>query len=378
MAEPFKNLLNQTVVANMATTIKEHYPSFNQQGFEQGVNSNLLTLELKARSDLITENLIRFLPDDFEQAATIIFSSLAPVEENISIESQGSNGIRGWSIVPFTYYVAQCGQEHFALSMSLFKAMTQRLSSEFGIRFFLQKHPEKTLNEMKLWTKDNNHHIRRLASEGCRPRLPWGIRLNDFVKEPNAVIELLELLKDDPSEYVRRSVANNLNDIAKDHPDLVANLMEKWLINASDERKRLISHACRTLLKNGHPYTLTIFGYASPKLDNIELVLTEPHVTLGQSLEFTLSVKSQSNKEQLLMIDYIIHHKKANGSTSPKVFKWRKINLPAKQKTTITKQHPMKKITTRVYYAGQHRIEIMINGKSIAERSFELKMQQKP
>ena len=216
--------------------------------------------------------------------------------------------------------------------------------------------------------------MRRLASEGCRPRLPWAMNLPQYIKNPKPVIELLELLKDDDKEYVRRSVANNLNDIAKDHPELVASIARRWMKGANTERKKLITHACRTLIKQGHVKTLKILGFDLPEIRRVNIDIMTPIVVFGDALQFSLSIDSACDHAQALMIDYIVHHQKANGSTSPKVFKWRNINLPAKKTLISTKTHTIKKITTRVYYPGLHRVEVMVNGMSVAIADFELSM----
>ncbi|MEE8058465.1 MAG: hypothetical protein V3T17_11615 [Pseudomonadales bacterium] len=188
------------------------------------------------------------------------------------------------------------------------------------------------------------------------------------------MLELLEQLKDDNKEYVRRSVANNLNDIAKDHPDVVAEIAAQWMKGASKERKKLIRHACRTLLKNGHRKTLKVLGFNPPIIQQASIDILTPEVVFGDALQFTLSLCSDSNQDQSLMIDYIVHHQKANGKTSPKVFKWRTTTLSAKKTLTLAKKHTIKKITTRVYYSGLHMVEIMVNGVSMGKVDFQLLM----
>jgi len=284
------------------------------------------------------------------------------------------DGISGWAIMPITHYVGVRGHDHFDLSMTIFKELTKRFTAEFGIRFFLLGSPEKTLSVLKLWVKDEDRHVRRLVSEGTRPRLPWAMCLPLFIKDPSAVIDLLEGLKDDGEEYVRRSVANNLNDIAKDHPDVVADVAERWMKGASYERKKLVRHACRTLIKNGHKKVLRVFGYTSAKIQRAVLEVKTPELIFGHVLEFTLSVASDCGHDQPLMIDYIIHHQKANGKTLPKIFKWRTKTLEANKLLTVTKKHAIKKITTRKYYPGAHRLEVVINGTSVGIADFNLLM----
>ena len=236
----------------MARQFKKQWPEFDESGFVSMATNNLDTLELKARTAQITETMMAYLPDDFEQAGEIMLASLgAPLGNNISSGETNAEGITGWAITPMTNYVGLRGQDHLELSLNLLKEMTRRASSEFGIRFFIMESPKKTLSVLKRWASDKDQHVRRLMSEGIRPRLPWATNLPLFIKDPAPVIEILELLKDDDEEYVRRSVANNLNDIAKDHPDLVADIAARWMKGASQERKKLIRHGCRTLIKKG-------------------------------------------------------------------------------------------------------------------------------
>lgn len=375
MAEPFKNLLNKEIIEGMAVHFKSHWSRFDARGFVTVATKNLDALELKARTEQITDAMIEYLPADFEKAGKIMLASLGtPLGDHISAGTVDAKGIAGWAITPLTHYVGLRGHGHFDLSMTLFKEMTRRASSEFGIRFFLLQSPEKTLSVLKTWTTDDNQHVRRLVSEGSRPRLPWAMSLPAFIKDPTPVIELLERLKDDDKEYVRRSVANNLNDIARDNPDLVAEIAAQWMKGANQERKKLIRHACRTLVKTGHKKALKVLGFKPPKIQKVSIDILTPKVVFGDALQFMLTICSDSKQDQSLMIDYIIHHKKANGRTSPKVFKWRTTTLSAKNTLTITKKHAIKKITTRVYYPGMHRLEIMVNGVSAGTAEFQLLM----
>ena len=359
----------------MAKHLSAHWSDFDKKGFIKAASHNLDALELKQRSNQIADALSIYLPSDFEQASDLMLTSLGnELEYDLSVGENDTTGISGWAIMPMSHYVALHGQDHFDLSMTLLKEMTKRSSSEFAIRYFLVATPQKTIKVMKKWAKDKNHHVRRLASEGCRPRLPWGMQLPLYIEDPQPVIDVLELLKDDPEEYVRRSVANNLNDIAKDHPDLVANLAQSWMKNAGTERKKLVKHGCRTLIKQGHKKTLRVLGYTTPKLHRSKVELLTPEVEFGKELKFSVSLQSAAQRKQPLMIDYIIYHQKANGSLSPKVFKWTSKELPANQSLDLAKKHPMKYVTTRVYYPGLHRLEVTINGESIGSKEFHLRM----
>ncbi|WP_218044797.1 DNA alkylation repair protein [Kiloniella majae] len=375
--EPFKEVFNLKSISKMAEHLGARQCGFDQEGFVTFATEGLSELELKQRSERITEALYEFLPDDFCHAAEILLAILHP-DENISISDQGTSdkGVSGWLVMPMCHYVALHGTEHFHLSMELLKEMTKRSSSEFAIRYFLLSAPEETMAEILTWADDENYHVRRLASEGSRPRLPWAMQLPDFIKDPAPLLPLLEKLRDDPEEYVRRSVANNLNDIAKDHPDLVADIARKWMKGASKERQKLVRHACRTLIKSGHKKCLEALGYKDAQVELVDFNVLTPSVTFGKGLEFEVTMASECDEDQALILDFVVHHRKANGDTSPKVFKWKTFNLAAGERHNASKRHSIKPITTRKYYPGLHQVEIIANGKSLGVRDFELVMEQ--
>lgn len=380
MPEPFKNFFNLPLIENMAENIQQHWSDFDRQGFIAAASKDMELLELKQRSKQIQDALLMYLPTDFAEAGQVIFSSLGvPLEQELETETSNVSavGISGWAIMPLANYVGEQGHAHFDLSMNLFKELTRRFSSEFGIRIFLLANTKNTLLMLKQWATDDDQHVRRLVSEGTRPRLPWAMQLPMFIQDPLPVLELLELLKDDTEEYVRRSVANNLNDIAKDHPDLVADIAERWMQGASRQRQKLIRHGCRTLIKKGHKKTLAVLGYKAPKIKDVLLEIQTPEVVFGEALKFTLSLASGCDEAQPMMIDYIVHHQKANGKITPKVFKWRVTTLATTKPLTISKKHNIKKITTRVYYPGKHRLEVMVNGLSIGLADFQLLMPER-
>jgi len=375
LPEAFKNWFSRALIAGMGDHFARVWPAFDRKGFVSAAPSGLEKLELKERSTQITAAMVTFLPDDFEESAAIILASLAPVAGvNIGNTKFNPDGLDGWAVMPMSDFVGIYGRKHFDLAMGLQKEMTKRSSSEFGIRYLILEDPERAIATMAKWTGDPDHHVRRLVSEGSRPRLPWGMRLPVFVTDPSPLLPLLEALKDDESEYVRRSVANNLNDIAKDHPDVVADVARKWLRKADKNRQKLVKHACRTLIKQGHKKTLSALGFGPPKIELEQFNIKTPTVKFGEPLLFELSLASTSKKAQPLIIDYAIHHQKANGSTTPKVFKWKTITLDKQASHAAARKHPLRKITTRAYYPGTHRVEILINGVSFGGGEFELVM----
>lgn len=375
MVEPFKNFFGPEPIRDLARHLSRVSPTFPESDFLSHALEGLDELELKQRSTQITDALIRFLPSDYHQATQVLLDSLHP-ETSFGInemeETRTELGVAGWMVMPMADLVSRRGMDDIDFSLEALRQMTMRSSSEFAIRAFLDQRPDTTLKTLHRWSQDPNEHVRRLVSEGSRPRLPWGMRLTGFVKDPSPVMELLEKLKDDPSEYVRRSVANNLNDIAKDHPKLVTALAQDWMRNASTDRARLIRHALRSLVKAGDTEALAVLGYGRPIITLTEFSVLTPIVKFGQQLEFTVGLISEASSDQQLMIDYVIHHVKANGKTSPKVFKWKNLTMTPGESMTATRRHSIRAITTRRYYPGVHRVELQINGETVEGENFGL------
>lgn len=377
MPEPFKNLLNPALVAGMADHLARQWPDFDRGGFVADACGGLEALELKARANWIAGALGRHLPRDFPESCGILLATLHPAEEPGLAEQDAGitdDGIKGWAVMPMTIYVADRGADHPGVALGALKEMTKRSSSEFAIRRFLADRPDRTLETLSGWVRHGNAHVRRLVSEGTRPRLPWAPRLADFMRDPAPVLALLEHLKDDPSDYVRRSVANNLNDIAKDHPDSVVEVARRWMKNAPPQRKQLIRHACRSLVKAGNRDCLRVLGYDHPRVAPVAVTINTPVVTLGESLEFEAVLVSDSFTPQPLIVDYIIHHVKANGKTSPKVFKWKTVTLIPRKALRARRRHAIRPITTRMYYSGRHRLEILVNGEVLGAAVFDLEI----
>ncbi len=352
------------MIAHMAQHFSRASGEFNKARFIQRATNNLDALELKERSAQICDALEASLPTDYRKACTIMLEALHPRNHENPSDAiiNAEDGICGWGLMPMGEFVARNGLDEFDFSLETLKEFTKHFSAEFDVRRFILADTERAMSHIFEWAGDDNYHVRRLASEGIRPRLPWAFQLRPFIEDPTAILPILELLKDDPTEYVRRSVANNLNDIAKDHPDLIAELMSKWMDNASAERKKLVRHALRSLIKIGHPLALSALGYSAPEVEINEVVILTPDVQYGEALEFSLDMTSLSTHVQPLIIDYVVHHMRANGKLSPKVFKWKNIQLKPKQNLKALRRHSIRPISTRRYYAGVHKLEIVING----------------
>ncbi len=370
--EPFKNFFSLRLVELMAEQMSRHDAQFEKESFVASIQNELPQLELKARAQLIADRLHEYLPPSPAKRAKILKAVLHPeIRADLSGQSD-EQGLRGWAILPLSLVLAQNGLSDFERSLRLLHAMTQRFTAEFAIRSFILHDPERSFATFKIWTKDPSLHVRRLVSEGTRPRLPWAMQLPALIKDPSPSLPLLEALRDDPEAYVRRSVANHLNDISKDHPDLVAQLIGKWLKGASSERRALLRHAARTLVKKGHGPTLGHFGYLPPRLAPATPKLDRDQVRMGEQLRFSLPLISVAKKTQNLVVDYVIHYQKANGTLAPKVFKGARLELPPGQTHHFERNHHFKEVTTRRHYPGPHALSLLINGHATEKAQFEL------
>jgi 3-methyladenine DNA glycosylase AlkC len=370
----FKDFFNRALVEDMAYHLHRVWPDFDKTAFVSGALRNFPALELKQRAHQIAAALGTHLPKDVPKALRIVTAALRPLRSDGALDPDPKTGIAGWAILPFGEYVAAHGLDHPKDSLAALRELTIRSTSEFAIRPFLVHHADETMRTLMAWAQDENEHVRRLVSEGTRPRLPWGMRLKAFVQDPAPILPLLEALRDDPSDYVRRSVANSLNDIAKDHPDLVAALAARWIRGASAERARLVRHACRTLIKAGHRATLTAFGYSpTAKVKLEDFSLTPAKLTFGKTLTFRVQLVSTARTAQKIVLDYIVHHRKKSGS-SAKVFKWKAFTIAPGEAISLEKKHAVRRITTRVYYPGTHKVEVMANGKVLGGKRFTLEM----
>jgi 3-methyladenine DNA glycosylase AlkC len=268
-------------------------------------------------------------------------------------------------------FVATFGAHDLEFSMEALKFFTPFGSAEFAVRGFIAADPGRALSIMKGWTRDPDEHVRRLASEGSRPRLPWGMKLKELVRDPSPCADILEALKDDTSLYVRRSVANHLNDITKDHEDWVLDRLEGWELDREPLRW-IARHACRTLIKRGHPRALQLFGFGGRAQVEAGLQLRPARLRLGEKLQIEAVLRSTSTKPQTLAVDYVIHYVKSRGTAFEKVFKWTEIELPPKGVVELRKNQVIRDFTTRRHHPGHHGVELQVNGRRVARTGFDL------
>jgi 3-methyladenine DNA glycosylase AlkC len=368
MAEPLKNFFDAALVGALGDQLARVFPAFDRRRFVADGVRGLASLELTGRGAHLAEVMRRHLPEDYEAALAILLRSLEPKSEQA-----GPSGMAPFRYLPHVCFVARYGLEHFEPSMLAQHELTQRFTAEFSIRPFLVKYPERTLARLAEWASDPNVHVRRLVSEGSRPRLPWAPRLRELQKDPAPVLALLELLKDDPERYVQRSVANNLNDIAKDHPELVVEVCRRWSERPGEGRRWIVKHALRSLVKQGNRGALGLLGVgARPRVALRAVEVAPTRVRLGKAVAIGFELQSTARAAQDLLVDYAVHFVKSNGSRRVKVFKLRRVQLPPKQAVRLQARLSFVDLSTRKHYPGLHAVDLLVNGVSMALCEFEV------
>ncbi len=356
MAELLKNVYTNKYIQNLAKEIEVFYKDFDKQAFETSIfNQTWKNLELKQRMRHIAISLNKHLPFSYEKQLEVL--------------KQTSRSFAGFEAMFFQDFVEVFGLEDLENSLMALEVFTIDSSSEFAIRAFILKYEEETLKQMRLWAKSENEHLRRLSCEGCRPRLPWAVALPRFKNDPSKVLEIIELLKNDKSKYVQKSVANNLNDISKDNPEMVIEFVSKNL-GFSKTLDWICKHASRTLLKKGDIKILKLFGYEVSSHINITDFNYDSYVKKEGIFNFSFKLESNDFLGNL-RIEYAIYYKKANGICSKKVFMISQNEYKVRNKS-FTKKLSFKDLTTRKHYLGEHFISILLNGEEKIKRSFVL------
>ena len=364
------HLFNAEKVTFLADAISNVYPSFEKNAFEKEIVAAFPNLELKERIAHIRQCLKKYLPSDYQEAVAVILKALPPpLDENLTDDDFGD-----FIHAPYNDFVAYygCDTANLVFSLAALKEITKRFSAEDSIRFFINAFPHETMQTLLEWSKDSNYHVRRLCSEGTRPKLPWSQKINIL---PETALPILNLLFADKTRYVTRSVANHLNDIAKIQPDLVLKTLKNWQKTKQQSEKEMnfiCKHATRTLVKLGNPEALALLGFGDNKGLIISDLQHEKSVKVGEKLAFSFSLFSEIEKP--LMIDYLVHFQSKQGTMSnKKVFKLQSINARENSTFNIAKKHTFKAdMSTRQLYAGTHKIEIQVNGGVMASFEFEL------
>ncbi|MEN2399864.1 DNA alkylation repair protein [Flavobacterium sp. MC2016-06] len=360
-----KDIYSVSFYEKFSQAVAEVHPAFDKQKFIDTIyEGDFAQKEWKERMKHTTFVFHQFMPENFPEAVAIIDRIIQNLRKKGSSEG-------GLAFIFFADYIEMYGLDDFKTSAKAFVSITQFISCEFAVRPFILKYKEKMIDEMVKWSLHENHHVRRLASEGSRPRLPWAMAIPFLKKDPAFILPILENLKNDSSEYVRRSVANNLNDIVKDNPEIVLEIAGKWK-GFSKETDAIIKHGCRTLLKQGHPEILSHYGLESSNIELSNFEIKMPVVKIGDYLQFQFHLKNINASPKTVRLEYAIHYKKAKGHLAKKVFKISEKIYQPNQLVKVERNQSFKIITTRVFHTGIHELSIIINGTESETLSFEL------
>lgn len=362
-----KDGLGDAAVKRIGNSLAQIIPHFNAQAFHQDAMHGLEPLELKARVKHLIVVLHRHYNLPFEMLSKYLQNLPAVWDRGSVVDNKA-----GFAVWPVIDYVAVYGLQHPVAALQTLEKLTPLFTAEFAIRPFMQHHYDITYQQLLRWCDHSNEHVRRLASEGSRPRLPWGTQLPRFIKDPAPLAPLLEKLRLDESLYVRRSVANNLNDISKDNPDWLIALCERWAMLSHERTNWIIKHALRSLVKAGDARVFPLLGYdVKPSIRLSDIVLDKHQVTMGDSISFSCELIA-GEVAQKVVVDYKIYFRRANGKLTAKVFKLKNLILEKNTRLTLVKKHSFKIIASRRYYAGEHELAIHVNGKEITRTNFYL------
>jgi 3-methyladenine DNA glycosylase AlkC len=362
MSEPLKYMYNVSFFERLCPVLKTVIPEFEERKFVYSVfDRQWPDLELKQRTRQVTRALNQCLPAEYPKAVEMVMS--------ISNRLRETEKEQSYPFIFIPEYIELYGLNHFALSMKAIEESTKLVSAEFAIRPFLIHYPSETMKYMLAWSRHPDASVRRLSSEGCRPRLPWAVGLPEFKKDPSPILPILENLKNDPSEYVRRSVANNLNDIAKDNPEIALRIAREWK-GSSDETDWIIKHGCRTLLKRGNIAVLTLHGFDPKAKASVKEFRVSKKVTIGDPLHFDFTFFSREKNSTLFRLEYVIDYKTSSGKTSRKIFKLTENTFEPYEPVYFQRKQSFRDLTTRKHFSGKHYIRILANGKELTGSEF--------
>jgi len=375
MEEALKNMFNKEFFDRFTKDLKLIIKDLKTNKFiTQIMDDEWEKREFKQRCQHITTVLKDFLPTDYKDAIAKILELLNHLESVYDFSEVDDTKFTlsleyGWIL---DNYIEKYGLDDYKTSIKAIEKLTQFTSCEFSVRPFIIKYPEEMMKLMLAWSKHKHWGVRRLSSEGCRPRLPWAMALPNLKQNPAPIIPILENLKNDISRFVRLSVANNLNDIAKDNPKTVIDLVKKWQ-GQSKDIDWIIKHGCRTLLKQGDAEAMEIFGFnASKDISIKDFNITLSKVEIGKSLEFGFKIINNSSDKVKIRLEYAIYYQKANGTLSKKVCRISEKEYAGNSVTHITRKHPFRVVTTRVLHPGLHQVSVIINGQEFEKHDIYL------
>lgn len=363
MADALKTMYNEPFLRSFGQKVKRAYRNFDAESFTADVLAPPWEEQaLLTRMRRIATALGHYLPSDYRRALDVLYA----------IDGECS----GFPYLFFPEFVAIYGRNaaDWDLSLAALARFTGKSSAEFAIRPFLLQDPERTLARMLEWTGHPDEHVRRLASEGSRPRLPWGVALPAFKRDPAPLLPILTALRADPSLYVRKSVANHLNDIAKDHPQVVREIVARWK-GSHPDTDWIVRHGSRTLVRKADPEILQLFGYAQEAAslcDEAALAADPAELSIGDECTFHYELRIREGAAVHIRIEYGIDFIKARGQTSRKQFLLSDKTVPGGARLTGSRTHSWAELTTRRHYPGAHRIVLLVNGREVAHTVVQL------
>ena len=366
----FKDQIDRALVDRLAAAFVAADPGFDAGLFRRRATRGLAPLQLKARIAHVAGALGAALPDSFGDAAE--------VADAVFASPTSSSGLSGWDAWPVVEWAGMAGRGDPETALELLARLTRHASAEFAIRAYIDDDPVGVHGRLSQWVDRDDEHVRRLVSEGTRPKLPWAPKLATAAADPAYAVDLLDRLVDDPSEYVRRSVSNHLNDLCRVDPELAREVAGRWLATADEDtiadRRWVVRRGLRTLVKAGDPDALRLLGHEPDLARRADLEVLTPTVAMGGAAEWTLELRSQEPVAHEVVVDYAIHHVRADGSTGRKVAKWTTRTLAPGETVQLRRRHAIRPITTRTYHSGTHLVEVQVNGAVVASGSFDLRV----
>ncbi|MDR0491138.1 MAG: DNA alkylation repair protein [Oscillospiraceae bacterium] len=363
MPEPFKNLYNHELILKLAFDLQSVYGPFQADEFIKSTMEMWDDIGLKDRIYKISANLGKYLPEDYKTTIGIL--------DKVVMNYGSWLDCRGMF---FPIFVEIYGQDEkdWDTSIAALERYTPYASAENAVRPFIIRHEERMMAQMVAWSKHESEHVRRLSCEGCRPALPMSQSLPSFKKDPAPILPILEQLKNDPSVWVRKSVANNLNDISKTHPELVVKLAKEWY-GKNEHTDWIVKQACRTLLKKSNRDALALFGCDDvTSIDVDDFALGAPVISIGEDIAFSFSISARHTAK--VRLEYGIDYMKSGGKRNRKIFKISEVSLKENETKSYAKKHSFADVSTRKHYPGTHSITLVVNGAERGTLDFDLNM----
>jgi 3-methyladenine DNA glycosylase AlkC len=372
MAEILKNRISQSQIEQIAEALWIQDSHFNKESFNKACLLGLEFLELKERANHIAEQMDIHLDGDYNSKIEVMIRSLGA-----KLSSSESFGYEPFLYFPHSSFIAKWGVQNIQASLKACEELTQRFTAEFCIRPLIVADSDLVYSQLKIWSLSPNEHLRRLVSEGTRPRLPWGMGLKSLQADPTPNLILLEELKNDSSLYVRRSVANHLNDIGKDHPELQLDICENWMKNPTDNVKWIVKHSLRVLIKKAHPRALALVGFGGKAFVKLEkCVWSHDVIDQSQKLLIKFELQNLADSQANWLVDYWVDYIKSNQKVSRKVFKYKKLFIESQERAQFELSHSFRDLSTRKHYAGTHKMGLSVNGVEIELGNVDLMIQQ--